>query len=109
MTTDDRNSEAIRAMAAAMEELAAGQVRLGAAAEQLANGQGSMMTAIQELASAQARTDQIVRELAVGLVHIEEVVVELAANQRQLASTQQSIIKVVNQLQVDVATLIDRE
>ena len=88
MTTDDGNAEAIRAMAAAIEELAAGQVRLGEAVQQLADGQRLVVTAIEELAKGQARIEETIRELA---------------------STQQSIIRVVNKLQVDVETLIERE
>ena len=94
MTTDDQRSEVIRAMAQGMEDLIAGQVRLGESVQELADGQRLIVTAIQELAQAQARTDAVIRELA--------------DTQQQLASTQQSIIKVASLLQVDVATLIER-
>lgn len=102
MTSDDRASHHIRMMAQALEGLAAGQLKVVDAMQQLSNGQQMLVSILEEISRTQG-------DLGKSQGLLNEIVGGLGSAQEKFIDTQQAVVRVLNQLQVDIATLIEKE
>ncbi len=87
MTMDDRMAEILRRATAALEELNAGQVKLAAAIQTLADGQRLAVNALRAMEDGQERAEAAVQAMA---------------------DRQKHMVKLVTQLHIELATLVEK-
>ncbi len=87
MTMDDRMAEILRRVTIALEELNAGQVKLGTAIQTLADGQRLAVNALRAMEDGQERAEAAVQAMV---------------------DRQKHMVELVTQLQIEMATLVEK-